>query len=143
MNANDLYKALPIDGAYNNQVGNGWCLGEHLREIPDLEFSDVKLEKIRVKTIFNHHFDGERCCTLKTIWYEEKPVMIVQNGGRGGRDHKERFVTDKELFMEMCNYILTMVMDLEEVSVIDSNEENKELYCFYNCEIEPSDLKFE
>lgn len=116
------------------------CLGnlkgfyyDHLPEIKDdLWGLQDKNKKVKIKYYADHCFDGRRTWTLASVWYEDKPVMIIQNAGREGDDHYKRFITSKKLFREMVNYITSILPTNDfEVEFFDENEEIEGLIEFY------------
>lgn len=61
--------------------------------------------KMRVLCIFERNFDGERFADMHTVSFEGKPVMVVRDGGRGGRDFNDRIIVDEAAFISLCHYI--------------------------------------
>lgn len=54
---------------------------------------------------------------LATLWFDAKPVAILQNSGRYGEDHKKCFVTDIAGFEALCRYArLELVTALSEAA---------------------------
>lgn len=118
------------------------CLGElkgfyynHIPEV-DLGWSSsaygLNNERVTIKCYKNHCFDGRRVWKLASVWLDEKPVMIIQNAGREGDDHAKKFVTNKQLYIEMINYIQSLVKkDFDDVEEYNENEDNERLITFY------------
>jgi hypothetical protein len=61
--------------------------------------------RMRALCIFEHNFDGERFADMHTISFDGKPVMVVRDGGRGGRDTNDRFIVDENAYLSLCQYI--------------------------------------
>lgn len=64
-----------------------------------------KAEWIKIK---NHGFiqsDYRRYWQLASVWFLDKPVMIIRNAGREGDDRQDRFITDVPLFWQMVAYL--------------------------------------
>lgn len=78
---------------------------DHLPELNDLYHTESQNELIETHFYEDHCFDGERVWQLAGVFYKGLPVMIIQNAGRGGRDHSDRFITDRARFLEMLAYI--------------------------------------
>ena len=63
-------------------------------------------KRFKVQYYANHSYDGERCWTLFSVWFDYEypitrvfePLMICQKAGRGGRDHTESYITDLNIF---------------------------------------------
>lgn len=65
--------------------------------------------RITIKTHVNHDFDGRRIWAIRSVWLDGLPVMIIQNAGREGDDHRERYITSKKRFLEMLGYMETLM----------------------------------
>jgi hypothetical protein len=61
--------------------------------------------KMRVLCIFERNFDGDRFADMHAVSFEGKPVMVVRDGGRGGRDFNDRSIVDEATFISLCHYI--------------------------------------
>lgn len=95
------YNHLPeLTNTYETEF-NGYDALEGLEEFND---------KIEIRYHVDHNFDGRRVWTLATVWYDNHPVMAIQNAGREGDDHYERFISNKALFEDMVLYIVTLVV---------------------------------
>lgn len=81
---------------------------------------EVKNKKVLSKVIKHHNFDHRYYWRLASVWYDGKPVMVVQNSGRHGESHKRRFITDMELYMEMVEYIQSIMKKEILKSTLDS-----------------------
>lgn len=90
-------------------------------------------KRVTIKYLKEHCYDGRRVWELATVWLDGSPVMIIQNAGREGDDHSERYITDKEKFLEMCNYLLSLIHieDPVQVDAINPDEELSDLTYFY------------
>ncbi|MEC4565382.1 hypothetical protein L8C07_05445 [Paenibacillus sp. CMAA1739] len=107
---------------------------DHLPEIED-DFWGIKEEqnkKVTIREYKNFDFDGRRYWLLASVWFENDPVMIIQNAGREGDDHRRRFITDKEKYKEMIKYIHTLLeTDSEVADCYDPNDDIPDLDSFY------------
>lgn len=85
------------------------------RDFPDhnLNFFDMQHEQKPVRLVKKTHvsycFDGERVWMLSSMWLDGKPFMLIQNAGRGGDDHQERFITNSELYDAAVVYLQSLV----------------------------------
>ena len=110
---------------------------DHLPELGDkyevpLDLSANKYVVVRFYKEF--HFDSRRFWALASVWYNGRPVMIVQNAGREGDDHRHRFITNEELFRKMLGYIWsisTMTKDVETTDIVDKDSDIPDLTDFY------------
>lgn len=58
--------------------------------------------------------------------------MVVQRAGREGDDHSERFITNEENFINMIQYIRSLIPPTQdELNTIDENEDRNDLDNFY------------
>jgi hypothetical protein len=134
----DLYNREPelIDNDINILRG---CYYNHIPEIDETmcQFFDkesvAKNNRIKIKIYKDFNFDGRRFWRLASIWLDDKPVMIIQNAGREGDDHEERFITNKELYVEMIKFIQTLVpSQFDEIpDIVDENDDIIGLDEFY------------
>jgi hypothetical protein len=138
--ANELYAMVPE--SVTNEI---WMLstyyGSHIPEVrEDLhEFpSNIKTEKLEIKVLKDFDFDGRRFWRLATVWYEEKPVMIIQNAGREGDDHIRRYITDLERFEALCYYLRTFIKQDNPAikDVIPPDQDLPSLTSFYGNTLE-------
>lgn len=99
------------------------CYYNHIPEVTvyDRLPLDKENTKIEIKMIKDHCFDSRRIWRLATVWYDNKPVMITQNAGREGDDHRARFITNKELYIKMCQYIQSLLAIDKDDSTIDKD----------------------
>jgi hypothetical protein len=135
--ANDLYKMNP------ERVEK--CLGclkgfyyDHLPEIEgDLWGLENKNDKVEIKVLKDFDFDGRRLWRLSTVWFDGKPTMIIQNAGREGDDHRERFITDVKEFKNMISYINSLIEEdtCDDVCFTNPDDKIKCLTSFYGNEL--------
>lgn len=112
-------------------------------EVTDLDTSDEDLCKrldnqgrMQVKLVGHDNGDGYRYATLVTIWYNGCPVMIVQEAGRGGRDHQRRWITDVLEYKALCRYLRSQIIvnidpDEDDIVSPDAFVYAEDLYNFY------------
>lgn len=97
--------------------------------------AEIKAEgRLVVKCIFERNFDGDRFADMHTIFFDEKPVMVVRDGGRGGRDYRDRKITDPMAYLQLCHYIRQkMNVDVNDDDVASPDElvYAEELFNFY------------
>ena len=80
------------------------CYYDHLPEVV-ANLYNLEQTRVEIRLIKNFYYDGRRIWRLGTVWFDDKPVMIIQNAGREGDDHRERFITDVQLYKDMVGYI--------------------------------------
>ncbi len=135
MKATELYNRTPESFSKDLNHLNGYDY-QHVPEIQETWFDDDtndKNEKVFFRIYKDFDFDGRRGWKLASVWFEDKPVMIIQNAGRELRDHADRFITDLDGYIGMVKYIRSL-LPVEHViinDVIDPSEERNDLDSFY------------
>lgn len=137
MKPNELYQKTPetISKCLGHLKGFYY---DHIHELSDSRNVDSywglenKNEKVEIKYYVDHCFDGRRTWTLASVWFEEKPIMVIQNAGREGDDHRVRFITDAENYKRMLHYISTLLEE-DDVTLesVDPDEDIPTLDTFY------------
>ncbi len=137
MSAQDVY-ALPAVRTSTQiyEIGE-----EHLPELDGSLWDIPEDRNTRVEVRFHgdHDFDGRRIWQLASCWFDGVPVMIIQNGGREGRDHQARFITDAPAYVDMLAYIVSLYAPEQRYSaedVIDPATPLPELTSFWSCDLD-------
>jgi len=87
--------------------GFGYCF------VPELEGqfsfgSPSPSDRIEFRIYKDYCFDGRRIWRLVSVYFDGKPAMILQNAGREGDDHRERFILDGEAYYGMVAHLATL-----------------------------------
>jgi hypothetical protein len=115
------------DLPYKRLALTGWVLRDEwfpeIQVLSSLMGSDTLdiLEnegRVEVRSLISDYIDGNRICEMATVWFDGKPVFIAQDAGRGGRDHRRRWLTDVPLYWTLVAYLLSKV-GLQEVDHTD------------------------
>lgn len=61
--------------------------------------------RFQYKVLKFFDFDGRRYWRLATVWLDNIPIMVTQNAGREGDDHRKRFVTNPDQLFELIKYL--------------------------------------
>ena len=134
---NELYAMTPESTTNDvfHLVGFSY---NHVPEISDdllVNINFVKADRVDIEFLKNWNFDFRRVWILATVWFDGKPVMIIQNAGREGDDHSRRFITDSETFFQMISYIRTLLVNIVKIDnkilAINADEHNARLTEFY------------
>ncbi len=83
-------------------------VGTHIQEINnyDLQHEEAEAAKrIEIRQLAYDCPDGRRTWELDTIWFDGKPVMVVNSSGRDGDEYSERFITDGEVYAAMVRFL--------------------------------------
>lgn len=116
--------------------------------LPEITESISKIshlnEKIVIHTIKEHSYDYDSSWCLYTVWFENTPVMILQEAGESN-DHEERFITNEPKFIEMVQYIRSLLQTLEpsNIDVYDEEEDLPELTHFSGYRLNENTLQVE
>jgi hypothetical protein len=132
----ELYNIKPMSVTTDLNILHG-CTYNHIPEIIINNVLDEEIikknDKISIKIYKNLSIDERRFWLLASVWFEDKPVMIIQNAGREGDDHKERFITDEKLYIKMINYIKIIIpLNINDIKdIVNDNDEIEDLISFY------------
>lgn len=138
----ELYKLAstrPVDYASYHTVR------VHLPEIDsyELDFDGVEAEQMmETRTIVDKDFDGRRGWTLQTVWFDGRPVMVVNSSGRDGDEYHERWITDVEQFGRLLTWLhkfiprteITGYVNLEAVIPAMTEFYSHSIHDFYDVE---------
>lgn len=113
-----------------------WCFEEQVASL----LINKTCERIKVHVYKDHPYDQRRLWRLGVIYFDNRPVMVVQNAGREGSDHFERFIINKENYVSLLKHLINYILsndDLlnsitKDIKVTDQNEEIKNLTEFYH-----------
>jgi len=107
----ELY-SLPPESIENNVRTLTGCYYNHVPELGEYwAMPDVKMrpnERVEIRVHRHHQWDHRRFWRLASVWFDGKPVMVIQNAGREGDDHRMRYVTDHETYAQMVGYLMTL-----------------------------------
>jgi hypothetical protein len=104
---NELYSRQSVSETFSLGTLKG-CYYDHIQECDitdDGILYSVEQTRVKIKYLKRHNFDFRRAWELATVWFDDKPIMVIQNAGREGDDHAKRFITDKDGFVSMCEFI--------------------------------------
>lgn len=107
MTPTQLYQRTPTKTDHDLTRLKGFYF-DHIPEIKGTLPSDDPIQKVEVRYFKDFHFDTRRYWLLASVWFENKPVMIIQNAGREGDDHAASFITDMEQYRVMIGYLATL-----------------------------------
>jgi len=131
MKPSELYKLKEI-GVETDIYSLRKCLDG----LDDLSYEGVEsIEGLEQRIHGFHSFDGERSWELSSIWYKDRPFMVLQEAGRGGDDHVETFLTDKEVLKELKLKIAELLDQHKKTISFSPDEDIEDLDCFYGHEL--------
>ena len=106
--------------------------------IPEVQWSawpsDVnQVEAVSIRVVSDPHIDGYRIATMTVVSYEGHPVMITQDAGRGGDDHRARFILDELRYPTLVR-VLNWQLSASP-ALVGMDEPLRELTDFYGGDI--------
>jgi hypothetical protein len=137
MTPRELYlKSLESPESISNDVSILMgCYYDHIKESGiDLGTHEtLNAEMVEIRMLKDFCYDGRRIWRLATVWFDKKPIMVIQNAGREGDDHAKRFITDVGNFKKMVSYIRYIydVNNPDEEDIFSENDEGLNLIEFY------------
>jgi hypothetical protein len=130
---NDIYALQPESHAALNILTG--CYYDFIPEtgLQSWDLHDMASPRVDIRVLKEFYFDHRRFWRLATVWFDGKPVMIIQNAGREGDDHAERFITDADVYMEMIAHLksITPAKMESEDKIVAPDQVNEKLTFFY------------
>jgi hypothetical protein len=128
----ELYALKPTRVDY----GSYHTLSVHLtNEVDTYDLDSDAMEaskRFETRTIVDHDYDGRRGWTLQTVWFDGKPVMVVNNSGRDGDEYHDRWITDGEAFGKMVAWLRTFQPESEQTGFAEASQVIPAMTEFYN-----------
>lgn len=140
MTPQQLYNREPE--SINNDISVLWgCYYCHVPELenPMIGHNSINSDRVQIKYYKNHCFDGRRVWILASVWFDQLPVMIIQNAGREGDDWAERYITEVErycLMIEHIQSILPITIQTNPDDTVDQHNDIQSLSSFYNYDLD-------
>ena len=136
MKPKDFYKLPPVkilEGAEAISELRGYYYN-HIPEIVDDLGWLTNNTRVSVKIAGYKDIDYRRYWQVAGVYFEDKPIMVIQNAGREGDDYARRFITDKEGFFAMVDYIRKLMNTEIEDRIYSPHEDIEDLIKFYGFE---------
>lgn len=114
------YQMRYFIGCYYNHLG-------YAIDVWDIEGINRSI-RVAVKVYKDFDFDGRRFWRLVSVWFDNNPVMILQNAGREGDDSVDRIITDKKHFTLMMAHILSLFRFKQDDEFIEDLQDPDEDY---------------
>jgi len=126
----ELYALKPVSVHYDVDS----LVRAHIPEIDAFSLdSDAIGESKRIEyreLVFNTQ-DSYRTWQLGSVWLDGKPVMVVNNSGRGGDEYSERWITDAALYSEMVVYLWAFVKETDVTGFVKADTKIPAMTEFY------------
>jgi hypothetical protein len=133
MKPSELYARTPERVDY--EIGN--LIGFYYNHVLEIENNHLPWEDPNKRVEFRcykyFNFDGRRFWRLAAVYFDGQPVMITQNAGREGDDHRKRFITDFPRYQNMVAYLMSLVRpeDWKNQDIVKPDDEIEGLDEFY------------
>lgn len=135
MTPNELYQREPVKTDFDVSVLFG-CYFNHMPEVwHETYWQTIEgNNRIQIRYYKDDYYDTRRIWRLASVWFDNKPFMIIRNAGREGDDHASRFVTDEEVYKEAAVYLQSILTpEFREVKdVVDPATDIANLTTFYS-----------
>ena len=117
LSADELYALKPVRFNY----GSWHTVNVHLAENINVYDTDLdaveETRRMETRTLVDFDYDGRRGWTLQTVWFDGKPVMVVNSSGRDGDEYHERWITDAPLFGKLVTFLRSFAPEAKEEQV--------------------------
>jgi hypothetical protein len=129
---------LAPEGSYFNHIRE--LDPELIRSTGDELTHTTRNHYVKIYLLKNFNFDGRRFWRLGTVFFMDNPVMIIQNAGREGDDHRQVYITNFGTYRDMVEYIYRISrpkrpefyeQNDEYRSIVKSDENIADLIEFY------------
>jgi hypothetical protein len=113
----ELYALKPVRTDY----GSWHTVNVHFAEDGVNNF-DINMDAVEetqrmdTRTLVDHDYDGRRGWTLQTVWFDDKPVMVVTSGGRDGDEYHDRWITDPDQFAKLVTFLRSFTTEESEAA---------------------------
>lgn len=115
----------------------GYNKGCNYDHIPEVSIGGPT-ESCRVQIKVLKHSIGRM---IASVWFDDKPVMVVRNDKREDNYFSDRYITNKELYKKFIEYINSMSMQKNFIGemkfvgeiedVVDQEDDIEELNSFF------------
>lgn len=134
MTPNELYKQTPEKedrDVYNARLDKFMPEIQNISEIDYVDYPE--LTRFTVKYYADPYIDGYRVWKLASLWLDDKPFMVIQEAGRGGRDHSQKFITDIETYKACVDYLQSFcpVVNPEYLDIYNQDDDIPNLTSFF------------
>jgi hypothetical protein len=128
MTPQQLYDMSPQEVSHDIE-----CYFDHVKEIElSLDLRYRKSPRIETRFVKHFNFDERRFWRLATVWFDGKPVIVIQNAGREGDDWSKRFITDADAYKGMLVHLAELSAQLiAPPESLPADQEIENLDSFY------------
>ena len=112
-----------------------YALSRHVTEIALDDADWSKNTKVELRDYIDENFDGERGFTVFSVWFENRPIMLCREAGRGHQDAVDQWITDLEGYRNFLTYVASLLPIAESYvgAATDPEEDIPALDEFYRC----------
>jgi hypothetical protein len=126
----ELYAFKPVRVEYDVNT----IVRIHVPEIDTYGLDHEAVEatkRIEYRELAYHSPDSYRTWELGSIWLDGKPIMVVNNSGRGGDEYSERWITDAALYSEMIVFLRQFIAHSEVTGFVKADTKIPAMTEFY------------
>lgn len=106
----ELYALKPTRVDYDSHHTISVHLGTDLGDYWGINTDEVgKTKRFETRTLVDHNYDGRRGWTLQTVWFDGKPVMVINSSGRDGDEYHDRWITDDQAFGDLVRFLRSFI----------------------------------
>lgn len=113
-----VYDLIPVEDVFDFPVSDLWKKMEEDK-------------RVEVRYYVYHCSDGNRGWYLKGLFFDNRPVLLYQSAGRGGRDFSRCFMISYQAFLDLQSYVQGLREPREEHREVPLDEERDDLTSFY------------
>jgi len=129
----ELYDLDPIRVQYDSWHTVNVHLSSEISDPLSIDLDEVAAtQRFEVRTLVDHDYDGRRGWTLQTVWFDKRPVMVVNSSGRDGDEYRERWITDGEAFYDLVRFLNSFSKPEGSGEFVKADEKIPAMTEFYN-----------
>jgi hypothetical protein len=145
MTPNQLYASKSIEPDNGSEYFLEWLVGSQYTHVPEVTDQGYcgphRLPpfdpdgRVETRVHAELYFDSRRSNILRSVWFDELPVMVCINAGREGDDYSRRWVTDAAVYDRMCIYLRSILIgdavEIDQAVYVDGDTEQPNMTDFY------------
>lgn len=138
-------RIVPFDGSCDMDFGI-FGRASYYNHMPELSADMMyqgqfqSCERVMVAVHGEYWLDTRRFWRLSSAWFDHQPFMIMQNAGREGDDHVQRWITDRAVYGAAVTHIYSIYCS-DNDHMVHPHTELGDLTEFYGekLEVQPND----
>lgn len=128
----ELYALKPVSVDYASYSTVSVHLTDDFNYYWDIDLGKVAdTKRMETRTLVDHDYDGRRGWTLQTVWFDSKPVMVVNSSGRDGDEYHERWITDGAAFHALVSFLKSFLPEGPSEGFVEASAKIPAMTEFY------------